>query len=51
MFTYLDDILIASKSIEEHYNHVAAVMIKLTKVGLRLRPEKCLLRLSILDTL
>ena len=41
MFTYLDDILIASKSIEEHFTHVSAVITKLTEVGLRLRPEKC----------
>ena len=41
VFTYLDDILIASKSTEEHFEHVSAVLTKLTEVGLRLRPEKC----------
>ena len=41
MFTYLDDILIASKLIEEHLEHVSAVLTKLAEVGLRLRPEKC----------
>ena len=41
VFTYLDDILIASKSIEEHFEHVTAVLTKLTEVGLRLRPGKC----------
>ena len=41
VFTYLDDILIASKSIEEHFEHVTAVLTKLTEVGLRLRPRKC----------
>jgi len=28
------------KSIEEHFDHVAAVITKPTKVGLRLRPKK-----------
>ena len=41
VFTYLDDILIASKSTEEHFEHVSAVLTKLTEVGLRLWPEKC----------
>jgi len=41
VFTYLDDILIASKLIEEHFDHVSAVITKLTAVSLRLRPEKC----------
>ena len=51
VFTYLDDILITSKSTEEHFEHVSVVLTKLTEVGLRLRPESVPLqgqRLSIL---
>jgi len=47
VFTYLDDILIASKSIEEHSEHVSAVLTKLTEVGLKLRPEKFFARMEI----
>ena len=41
VFTYLDDILIASKSMEEHFDPIAAVLTKISEVGLRLRPGKC----------
>jgi len=41
VFTYLDDILIASGSVEEHKEHVSRVLKKLADVGLRLTPEKC----------
>ena len=41
VFTYLDDILIASSSIEEHKEHVSKVLQKLAEAGLRLTPEKC----------
>ena len=34
-------ILIASTSVKEHFEHVSAVLTKLTEVGLKLRPEKC----------
>ena len=43
VFTYLDDILIASKSMEEHFDHIAAVLTKISEVGLRLQPGKCCL--------
>lgn len=41
VFIYLDDILVASNSIEEHLEHVSKVLRRLTEAGLRLRPEKC----------
>ena len=41
MFIYLDDILIASKTLSEHVEHVQRVMIRLREAGLRLRPDKC----------
>ena len=41
VFIYLDDILIASSSMEEHVVHVARVLDKLMEAGLRLKPSKC----------
>ena len=38
---YLDDILIVSKSFEEHLQHVERVLRQLEEVGLKLRPKKC----------
>ena len=41
MFVYLDDIAIASCSMEEHLIHVKQVLERLEGAGLRLKPEKC----------
>jgi len=41
VFVYLYDILIASKSMGEHVEHVQRVMGKLREAGLRLQPDKC----------
>ena len=41
VFTHLDDILIASNSVEEHKEHVSKVLKKLADTGLQLTPEKC----------
>ena len=38
---YIDDILIASKTFEEHLNHLNLVFERLRKAGLRLKPSKC----------
>ena len=41
VFVYLDDILIASKSISEHMEHVQKVLQQLKEAGLQLKPGKC----------
>jgi transposase InsO family protein len=38
---YLDDILVYSKTLEEHIRHVTEVLECLRKADLRLKPEKC----------
>ena len=43
-FVYLDDILIASRTLEEHLQHMTEVFGRLHDAGLRLKPKKCLLR-------
>ena len=39
---YLDDLLIASKTMEEHVSHVCEVLVRLKEAGLRLKPSKCM---------
>ena len=39
---YIDDILIYSRTIEEHLNHLRAMMSTLIEAGLKLKPAKCL---------
>ena len=41
-FVYIDDILVASRSFEEHLSHLQLVFDRLSKAGLRLKPKKCL---------
>ncbi|KAG1488157.1 hypothetical protein G6F53_013628 [Rhizopus delemar] len=38
---FVDDIVVASTSIEEHKQHLKQVIDKLTKVNLKLNPDKC----------
>ena len=38
---YLDDILIFSKSLEQHYETLNKVLDQIGKAGLRINPEKC----------
>ena len=40
-FLYLDDILIASRTLEEHMCHIKEVFGRLRDAGLRLKPKKC----------
>ena len=41
VFVYLDDILVASSSIQEHLLHVRQVLQRLTDAGLAINVEKC----------
>jgi hypothetical protein len=41
LFVYLDDILICSKSFEEHRQHLQQIFERLRKAGLTLNPKKC----------
>ena len=38
---YIDDILVAGKTSQEHLNNLAAVLNRLQEAGLRLKREKC----------
>ena len=38
---YIDDVLIFSKSLEEHFHHLGLVMKRLMEVNLKLKPSKC----------
>ena len=40
-FTYIDDIIIYSKSMEEHMQHLFEVLFQLNKFGLHINREKC----------
>ena len=40
-FVYVDDILVCSKTFEEHLQHLEQVFERLRKAGLTLKPKKC----------
>ena len=39
---YIDDILVYSKTLEQHLDHLKVVMDRLIQAGLKLKPSKCL---------
>ena len=43
---YLDDILIHSKDVQSHINHLETVFLRLSDAGLTLRGTKCNIRMS-----
>lgn len=42
VFTYIDDIVVASKSKEDHLADLVETFINIRKARLRLNPEKCI---------
>ena len=40
-YDYIDDLLIASKSPEEHVQHLRMVFERLSKYGIVINPQKC----------
>jgi len=41
VFVYLDNLLIVSKSVLDHLEHIKKVLDQLEEAGLRLMPQKC----------
>jgi len=48
---YIDDVVIWSKSVEEHVQHLKLVLERLRKAGLQLKPSKCHFGLSKIELL
>ena len=51
MISYDHDLLIVSKSFQEHLEHLKQVLRQLKEAGLRLRPEKCLFAQTTIEYL
>ena len=41
MMVYVDDVIIYSKTAEEHLQHIRQILEKLRKHGLYIKPKKC----------
>jgi hypothetical protein len=39
---YLDDVILFSKTIKDHLNHLRTVFDLLRKAGLKIKPSKCI---------
>ena len=50
-YAYIDDVLIASTTREEHLEHLRAVFERLTAHGIIINPNKCVFGVSELDFL
>ena len=51
VYTYIDDVLIASKSAEEHKQHLTMVFRCLSEYGIIINPQKCTLGVTQLHFL
>ena len=40
-YVYLDDVLVFGRTLEEHNQHLASVLMRIQRAGLRLKPKKC----------
>ena len=50
-FDYVDDILVASSSPEEHLQHLRLILQRLQEHGLTINPNKCVFGVASLDFL
>ena len=50
-FIYLDDILVASSSLEEQCHHLTQLVDTLTEFGIIINPDNCVLGVDELDFL
>jgi hypothetical protein len=51
VFIYLDDLIIASSTLEEHYDHLRQIFTILQENGLQINPAKCVFAASAVEFL
>ncbi len=51
VFTYLDDHIFASRTLEEHYGHLRQFFTILQENGMQINPAKCLFAASAMEFL